>query len=376
MVSKIDRMTQNSVDQPTPTQIVLSCLHRVEDPLFQNDIISLEMVRHLQVDDEGHVSFTIVLATPAHPYQAKIRQACEGALYQLPFITDVEIAFGADVIDDRRAGGVLTKTVRNTITVASAKGGVGKSTVAANLALALSRQGARVGVLDLDIYGPSMPIMLGVQQIPRARDGKIMPVRQHGLKVMSMGFLVEEEAPVIWRGPMMHQAIQQLLSDVAWGDLDYLVIDLPPGTGDAQITLCQSVPISGAIMVTTPQDVALSDVIKGIVMFHDLQVPVLGVVENMSYYHCPRCGEVSYLFGRGGGERVSKRMGVDFLAQVPLDASVREGGDNGQPVVVSHSEAPAAAALVKLSQIVAGRLAVMNRSKPVPFVPDPMLKIL
>jgi len=369
-------MTPDSVDHPTPVQMILSRLHTVEDPLFNKNIIALEMVRNLQVTEAGGVSFTLVLATPAHPYQAKIRQAAEQALYQLSFVTDVDLSFGADVIDDRRQGGALAKTVRNTIVVASGKGGVGKSTVAANLALALGRQGAVVGVLDLDVYGPSMPMMLGVQQIPRARDGKIIPVRQHGMKVMSMGFLVEEEAPVVWRGPMMHQAIQQLLSDVAWGDLDYLVIDMPPGTGDAQISLCQSTPLSGAVMVTTPQDVALADVVKGIAMFQDLNVPILGVVENMSFYQCPNCGEISHLFGQGGGQRISERMEVDFLAQIPLDAFVREGGDEGQPVVIARPDAPAAVAFVKLSQVVAGRLAVMNYRKPAPFAADPLLKIV
>jgi len=365
-----------SITQPNPVQQVLSALHRVEEPLFKADIVSLEMIRNLQVDEAGRVNFMIVLPTPAHPYKAKIRKACEEALQQLPLVSDVEISFGADVLSDRRNGGLLAKTVRNTIAVASGKGGVGKSTVAANLALALSRQGAHVGLLDLDIYGPSMPIMLGTQQIPRAREGQIMPVRQHGVKVMSMGFLVEEEAPVIWRGPMMHQAIQQLLRDVAWGDVDYLVIDLPPGTGDAQITLGQSTPISGAVMVTTPQDVALADVVKGIAMFKDLNVPVLGVVENMSYYQCPTCGEISYLFGQGGGQKVSERMGIDLLAQIPLDAAAREGGDTGQPVVIGRPDSPAAMALFTLSQVVAGRLAVINRQKPVPFVTDPLLKII
>lgn len=369
-------MPVEMLDQPTLIQLVLGQLHQVEEPLLKADLVSLEMIRNLQIDEAGRVSFTIVLATPAHPYKAKIQRACEEALAQLPLVTDVEITFGADVLDDRRNGGVLAKTVRNTIAVASGKGGVGKSAVAANLALALSQQGAQVGVLDLDIYGPSMPIMLGTQQIPRARDGQIWPVRQHGVKVMSMGFLVEEEAPVIWRGPMMHQAIQQLLRDVAWGDLDYLVIDLPPGTGDTQITLCQSVAISGAVMVTTPQNVALADVVKGIAMFHDLKVPVLGVVENMSYYQCPSCGEIAYLFGQGGGQRVSERMEVDFLAQIPLDVSVREGGDSGQPAIISRPESPAAMALVKLSQVVAARLAVINRSKPVLFAADPLLKII
>lgn len=369
-------MSHNSLGQPAPVQMVLSRLHLVEDPLFKKDIVTLEMVRNLQVTEAGGVSFTVVLPTPAHPYRMQIQRAAEQTLSQLPFVTDVEISFGAEVIDDRRRGGALARTVRNTIVVASGKGGVGKSTVAANLALALGQQGASVGILDLDIYGPSMPIMLGIHQIPRARDGKIMPPRQYGLKVMSMGFLVEEEAPVVWRGPMMHQAIQQLLKDVAWGDLDYLVIDLPPGTGDAQLSLCQSTPLSGAVMVTTPQDVALADVVKGIAMFQDLNVPILGVVENMSYHRCPHCGEISYLFGQGGGQRVSERMEVDFLAQIPLDTFVREGGDTGQPVVIGRPDAPAAPAFVKLSQVVAGRLAVLNYRKPVPFAADPLLKIV
>jgi ATP-binding protein involved in chromosome partitioning len=359
--------------QATMTEQVLGCLHTVLEPLLKQDLISLQMVRNLQVSDDGRIQFTIILPTPAHPYRHQIQQVCETVLYQLPFVTDVAITFAADVVDDRRIGGVLDKSVRNTIVVASGKGGVGKSTVAANLALALSLQGARVGILDLDMYGPSMPIMLGIQQIPRAHNGKLMPVRQHGVKVMSMGFLVAEEAPVIWRGPMMHQAIQQLFTDVAWGELDYLVIDLPPGTGDTQITLCQSLPISGSIMVTTPQEVALSDVVKGIAMFRELGVPILGVVENMSHYECPHCGQTAHLFGEGGGQRISERMEVDFLAQIPLDITVRSGGDEGQPVVIGRPESPAAVALMKLSQVVAGRLVILNQAKPKPGIP---LKVL
>ncbi len=360
----------------TPTQQILNQLHRVTDPLLKTDIISLEMVRNLQTEN-GLVRLTIVLPTPAYPYKTQLRQACEEALYQLPQVSDVELTFGADVMDDRRPdGGALPTTVRNTIAVASGKGGVGKSTVAANLALALAQQGAQVGVLDLDIYGPSMPIMLGIKHIPRAREGKIYPPRQHGVKVMSMGFLVEEEAPVVWRGPMMHQVIQQLLSDVAWGELDYLIIDMPPGTGDAQISLCQTVALSGSVMVTTPQDVALADVIKGIAMFKDLNVPVLGVVENMSHYQCPSCGEIAYLFGQGGGQRISARMEIDLLAEIPLDVGVRSGGDEGQPVVISKTESPAAVAFSKLAQVVAGRLVVINHKKPVPYRADPMLKII
>jgi ATP-binding protein involved in chromosome partitioning len=330
----------------------------------------------LDVDENGRVRFTLLLPTPAHPYRPRLQQACEESLYKLSFVMDIEIMFAADVLDDRRSGGLLPPTVRNTIVVASGKGGVGKSTVAANLALALNRFGARVGILDLDMYGPSMPIMMGTKQIPRAQNGKLMPVRQHGIKVMSIGFLVDEEAPVIWRGPMMHQAIQQLLTDVAWGELDYLVIDLPPGTGDAHITLCQSQPISGSVMVTTPQDVALSDVVKGIAMFRDLNVPILGVVENMSQYKCPECGHVAYLFGQGGGESVSERMGVDFLAKIPLETLVREGGDSGQPAIIGRPASDSAVAFHQLAQVVAGRLVVLNHAKPEPFKIDPDLRLM
>lgn len=362
-------MVNDMTPEANATEQVLAHLHTVPDPLLNQDLVSLQMVRNLQVEEDGRVRFTVVLPTPGHPYRHQIQRDCETALYRLPFVTDVTIDFAADVIDDRRIGGILDKSVRNTIIVASGKGGVGKSTVAANLALGLSLQGARVGILDLDMYGPSMPIMLGIQQIPRAHNGKLMPVRQHGVKVMSMGFLVAEEAPVIWRGPMMHQAIQQLFTDVAWGELDYLVIDLPPGTGDAQITLCQSLPVSGAIMVTTPQAVALADVVKGIAMFRQLNVPVLGIVENMSHYECPQCGHTAHLFGQGGGQQISERMAVDFLAQIPLDVTVRTGGDEGQPVVIGRSDAPAALALMKLSQVVAGRLVILNLAKPEPGIP-------
>lgn len=355
---------------------ILGRLHTVTEPLLQRDIISLEMLRNLHIDEDGTVCFTLLLPSPAHSYRPQLQQACEEALYQLPFVRDIDIAFAANVLDDRRRGGLLPETVRNTIVVASGKGGVGKSTVAANLALALGRFGARVGILDLDMYGPSMPIMLGTSQIPRAQNGKLMPVRQYGMKVMSIGFLVEEEAPIIWRGPMMHQAIQQLLVDVAWGELDYLVIDLPPGTGDSQISLCQSQPLSGSIMVTTPQDVALSDVVKGIAMFRDLNVPILGIVENMSHYKCPECGHVEYLFGQGGGERVSQRMGVDLLAAIPLESLLREGGDAGQPAVIGRPESDAAAAFCKLARVVAGRLAVLNSAKPEPFRIDPNLRLM
>lgn len=355
---------------------ILGRLHTVAEPLLQEDIVSLEMVRNLTINENGRVQFTILLPTPAHPYRSRLRQACESALYELPFVTDIEISFAVDVLEDRRKGGLLPPSVKNIIVVASGKGGVGKSTVAANLALALHQHGARVGILDLDMYGPSMPIMLGTQQIPRAQAGKLMPVRQHGVKVMSIGFLVDEEAPVIWRGPMMHQAIQQLFTDVDWGELDYMVIDLPPGTGDAQLTLCQSQPISGAVMVTTPQDVALSDVVKGIAMFHDLKVPILGVVENMSYYKCPECGHTEYLFGQGGGESVSKRMGVDLLAQIPLERLVRESGDTGKPAVIDRPTSDSAVAFQQLAQVVAGRLVVLNHAKPWPFRIDPNLRLM
>ncbi len=254
----------------------------------------------------------------------------------------------------------LIPGVRKVIAVSSGKGGVGKSTVAVNLALALSLDGSKVGLLDADIYGPNTPMMMGVDKPPEQKDGKIAPAERHGVKLISMGFFVPEETAVVWRGPMVHTAIQQFFRDVLWGELDYLLIDLPPGTGDAQLTLSQLVPLSGAIAVTTPQEVALHDVRKGLMMFQKVNVPLLGIIENMSYFVCGHCGHRTDIFSHGGGERAAEKLGIPFLGRIPIDPAIRDGGDTGRPIVVADPQSPQAAAFRDIAAKIVARLAEMD----------------
>jgi ATP-binding protein involved in chromosome partitioning len=263
-----------------------------------------------------------------------------------------EMQSGAPQDEEAQAKPNLIPGVKHAIAVSSGKGGVGKSTVSVNLAVAMGLSGAKVGLLDADIYGPNIPMMMGIEKTPEQKDGKISPAESHGIKLISMGFFVPEDQAVVWRGPMVHTAIQQLFRDVLWGDLDYLLIDLPPGTGDAQLTLSQLVPLAGAITVTTPQDVALHDVRKGMMMFQKVNVPLLGIVENMSYFVCGHCGERTEIFAYGGGERAAEKLGVPFLGRVPIDPAIREGGDTGRPLVVAHPESPQA----KAFRDIAGRV--------------------
>jgi len=250
----------------------------------------------------------------------------------------------------------LIPTVKHTIAVSSGKGGVGKSTVAVNLAVALTMQGARVGLMDADMYGPNIPMMMGVERPPEQKDGKLLPAESHGVKLISMGFFVPEDTPLTWRGPMIHTAIQQFLRDVIWGDLDYLIVDLPPGTGDAQLSIAQLVPLTGAIIVTTPQEVALHDSRKGLVMFQKVNVPILGIVENMSYFVCNKCGERTEIFSYGGGERAASKLGVPFLGRVPIDPAIRAGGDRGMPLVMADPESPQAKAFMEIASGIAARI--------------------
>ena len=250
----------------------------------------------------------------------------------------------------------LIPGVKHVIAVSSGKGGVGKSTVSVNLAVALSLAGAKVGLLDADIYGPNIPMMMGVEKVPEQKDGKIAPAESHGVKLISMGFFVPEETAVVWRGPMVHTAIQQLFRDVLWGELDYLLIDLPPGTGDAQLTLSQLVPLSGAVTVTTPQEVALHDVRKGMMMFQKVNVPLLGIIENMSYFVCGHCGHRTEIFSHGGGERAAEKLGVPFLGSIPIDPAIREGGDIGQPIAVADPDSPQAKAFGEIAAKLMGAL--------------------
>lgn len=339
-------------------QLVLGALRNVREPELHKDLVTLNMIRDVKITGD-EVAFTIVLTTPACPLTAQMEKNCKDVLAQIG-ANKVDIHWISEVPADQRIIDRLPVTFRNTIAISSGKGGVGKSTVAANLAVALARMGAGIGLLDADIYGPNIPLMMGVDRLPRAGGDKIMPALAYGVRLMSMAFLMNPDQPVIWRGPMIHSAIRQFLTDVDWGQLDYLIIDLPPGTGDAQLTLAQSVPLTGAVVVSTPQEVALADALRGLKMFEKLEVPILGVIENMGPYVDPVSGQKIAFFGEGGGQRMADRLQVPFLGSVPLDPSVREGGDAGKPIVAYRPDSAAAAALNAIAQQVAARVSVIN----------------
>ncbi len=358
-------------------QQVMAALGRVQEPELHKDLVTLNMVKNVQIQD-GKVSFTIVLTTPACPLRSQIQSEAQAAVMAIPGVTSVDVKFDSSVPTDRRLTGMLDIGARNAIAVASGKGGVGKTTAAVNLAVSLRQMGAIVGLMDADVYGPNIPLMMGINERPRSRDGKrILPLENYGVKLMSMGFLIPEGTALIWRGPMLHSAIRQFLTDVEWGDLDYLVIDLPPGTGDAALSLAQSLPLTGAVIVTTPQPVALSDVARGIEMFKHLDVPVLGVIENMSYFIAPDTGHRYDIFGSGGGEAMARHTGVPFLGAIPIDQRIREGGDTGLPIVHAQPDSPAALAFKQIAQNLAAKISVQNMTRSASqFVAAPELKIL
>jgi ATP-binding protein involved in chromosome partitioning len=359
----------------TETQI-MDALRAVRLPQG-GDIVAAGMVSGLMLRD-GHVGFAIEVDPTQAPVMEPVRKAAEKAIMDLPGALSATVVLTAHRAAPQTAqrptgparpqahghahgqqgGGRLSLPgIRHIIAVASGKGGVGKSTTAVNLALALHANGLKVGLLDADVYGPSQPRMMGITGKPTSKDGKVMePMSNHGIKVMSMGFLIDEETPMIWRGPMVMSAITQLLRDVNWGELDVLVCDLPPGTGDTQLTMSQSVPLSGAIIVSTPQDIALLDAKKGLNMFRKVDVPVLGIIENMSYFSCPNCGHRSDIFAHGGARREAERFGVDFLGEIPLDIAIRETSDGGSPIVVSDPKSPHAAAYRDIAQRVWAKL--------------------
>lgn len=325
---------------------VLQALSNVEEPDLGKDLVTLNMVKDIEIDG-NKVTFTVVLTTPACPLKDMIRNACITAIHlMVSKEAQVQVNMTANVNSNRKDGRAVLPNVKNIIVVASGKGGVGKSTVAANLALALAEGGAAVGLMDADIYGPSVPIMFGVRgerPLMTNVDGKgmIVPLEKYGIKLMSIGLLIDEKQAVVWRGPMASSALRQFITDVYWGDLDYLVIDMPPGTGDIHLTLVQTVPVTGAVIVTTPQDVALADAKKGIMMFNGQQVnvPIIGLVENMSYFTPAELpNNKYYIFGKDGGKRLAEDMEIPFLGQVPLVQSIREGGDEGEPVMVGKDE--------------------------------------
>ncbi len=348
---------------------ILRALRPIEDPDFRRSIVDLGFVKNIQLDG-GRVSFAIELTTPACPVKEQFKQAAREAVAALPGVSEVEVTMTANTRGSRRTPPQEVmpdplKGIRNVIAVASGKGGVGKSTVAVNLALGLHGLGAKVGLLDCDIYGPSIPIMLNISGEPSVTpERKLLPKQSHGLELMSIGFLAGKSVPLIWRGPMVHGVIRQFLSEVQWGELDYLVLDLPPGTGDAALTITQTAPLSGAIIITTPQEVALIDARKGLKMFQRVNVPVLGIVENMSYFICPNCDERHALFGEGGAERAAEELGVPVLMKVPLQPDIVPAGDAGKPTVVSEPDSPAGRAFHELAGSVARKLSLLTAEAP------------
>jgi ATP-binding protein involved in chromosome partitioning len=336
-------------------ETVASIVH----PELERDIVSLGMVKGVRVDG-GKVRLELVLTTPSGHPKRELEDRVQTAVKALDGVSELEIEWSAEIPRTVHGSDDLVPGIRNIILVGSGKGGVGKSTVAANLALSLIHDGARVGLMDADIYGPNQPTMLGVSGQPQGEGDKIKPFTgPSGLKLISIGFFVKSSEPVIWRGPMLHGAVRQFLADVAWGELDYLIVDLPPGTGDVQLTLSQTIPVTGAIMVTTPQAVSLEDMKKAAVAMNKVNIPILGIVENMSGYTCRHCGETEYLFGKGGGKRVALEFEVPFLGEIPLDPRVMVGGDDGKPVVVHEPESLAAQALTRVARAAASQVAVL-----------------
>jgi len=339
---------------------VLDALKSVMDPDLKKDVVSLGFIKELQIEG-GRVSFIMELTTPACPLKEQLKTAAEQAVRGIAGVSEVQVEVSSKVSTHRvQMEEEILPGVRNIIAIASGKGGVGKSTVCVSLAVALARTGARVGLLDTDIYGPSIPIMMGVKEQPELKEQKLIPIIRYGVKLMSIGFLISEDTPLIWRGPMVMKAVEQLLMDVDWGELDYLMIDLPPGTGDVQLTLAQKVPMTGAVIVTTPQDVALLDVVRGISMFKKLNVPILGIIENMSFFQCPHCGERTEIFSHGGGEAASRKLEVPFLGEVPIDLKTRTGGDTGRPVVIDDPESGQSKIFMKIAEQMAARISTLS----------------
>jgi len=337
-------------------EAILNALSTVQEPDLGQDLVTLNMVRNLEIND-GNVTFTVMLTTPACPFRAKLEKDSKQAVMAVEGVQSVNIKMDSDVPNDGRMRGLVKMPIRNAIAVGSGKGGVGKSTVAVNIAVALAQAGARVGLMDADIYGPNTPTMLGVEKLPPPNGPRLIPAEAHGIKMISMGLLVKPGQPLIWRGPMLNSAIRQFLSDVEWGELDYLIIDLPPGTGDASLSLAQALPLSGAVIVTLPQLVSLEDAGRGLNMFKTLEVPILGIVENMSYLELPD-GTHMDLFGTGGGEHLAQITNTPFLGKVPIDQNVRIGGDTGWPIVVSHPDSPVAIALREIAEGLAAKVSV------------------
>jgi len=343
---------------------VLDVLKRVQDPDLHKDIVSLGFIRNMKIET-GKVSFDLNLTTPACPVKDQMRDEAVALVKGLPGVENVEIKMTSEVRQAPQLDKTALAGVRNIVAVGSGKGGVGKSTIAVNIAASLALAGARVGLLDGDIYGPTTPIMLGLEEQPKSVGNRMIPQQAAGLKFISMGLLVKSDQPLIWRGPMAHKALQQCLFDTDWGELDYLMVDLPPGTGDVHLTLAQAVPLTGAVIVSTPQDVGLRISMKTLRMFQQTRVPILGIVENMSYYICPHCDSRDHIFGQGGGSRAAEQLGIPFLGEVPLDLAIRTQSDIGKPIVIAQPDSPSAKTLRAIAERVAAQVSIRSFEAPV-----------
>ena len=345
---------------------VLEALKVVQDPDLHKDIVSLGFIKDLNINS-GRVSFAIELTTPACPVKDLMRDQAHAAVSALPGVTAVDITMTASVRPTGlggEGGRAPIPGVKNVIAVGAGKGGVGKTTIAVNLAIALAKAGSRVGMIDGDIYGPNVPLMLGMKTQLTTDGQKILPAEKFGLQVISMGFMTGDDAPIIWRGPMLHGALQQFFREVKWFELDYLIIDMPPGTGDVALSLSQTVPVAGAIVVTTPQNVSLADSRRAVAMYKKLNIPTLGIVENMSYFVCPHCEHESDIFGKSGGQRLAEELNVPFLGSIPIYQPIREGGDSGVPLLISEPDAPAAKAIVDVAARAAQQISIAAYKQP------------
>jgi ATP-binding protein involved in chromosome partitioning len=351
---------------PVEQTNVLEALKAVQDPDLHRDIVSLGFIKDLKIDS-GRVAFTIELTTPACPVKDQMRDQARAAVMAIPGVSGVDVQMSANVraaMVGGEGGRAPVPGVKNIIAVGAGKGGVGKTTVAVNLAIALAKAGGRVGMIDADIYGPNVPIMLGLTKTQITTDGqKMLPAEKFGMQVISMGFLTTEDAPIIWRGPMLHGALQQFFREVRWVDLDYLVIDMPPGTGDVALTLSQTVPVAGAVVVTTPQQVSLADSRRAVAMYKKLNIPPIGILENMSHFVCPNCQHESDIFGLGGGERMANDLGVPFIGRIPIYQPIREGGDTGVPLLIGDPGSAAARAFASAAERLAAELSIASYSR-------------
>jgi ATP-binding protein involved in chromosome partitioning len=350
--------------QNVTQEAVLRALRTVQDPDLHQDLVTLNMIRDLEVSPDGQVSLRAVLTTPACPMKAKIESDILAAVKSVPGVSSVNVKMDAQVRGTQSRGSAKINGVAHIIAVSSGKGGVGKSTVAVNLATSLALEGARVGLMDADVYGPNVPTMMGVTDEPRIENStqgeRFIPPSSHGVKVMSMGFLIKGDQPLVWRGPMLHSVVSQFCHQVSWGELDYLVVDMPPGTGDVQLSLAQLVPVTGAVLVSTPQEVSMQDVRKAFHMFEKVRVPIMGIVENTSWFRCDGCEKQHFLFGSNGGKTLARKFNTELLAQLPMVPSVREGGDEGTPIVVRDPQSQVAQSFRELARKVAQQVSILE----------------